>query len=235
MNIKLRVVNEGEHKGKVVLHTSGYGSSLLADGQTVPSTINGWFNPAQVEFREFTDEPVRREEVVREVRVEIPVEKALTEEENNALHVGLSLLDSARALKRISNARRELRLAIEDGQQARRDAATDAEIMLEAAGLGDVLDVLKELATEMGLNDDDDEVSGAAECPDCGEEEFLNPESGICFGCEANEADDEAEVLCRECEDLTSACDLINGLCDDCYDESLDDEDEEDEEDEEEE
>lgn len=219
MNVKLRVVNDGEHKGKVVLHTSGYGSSLLADGQQVPSTINGWFNASQVEFREFTDEPVRREEVVREVVREVPVETPLSEEESDALQLGLSVLATARAVKRLNDARREMELAVEDTRYLRGNVTENLETMLQAAGLGEVL---KELANEMGLYDDEDEEPAGTECPECGEEAFLDPDTGLCVDCE--EESDESE--CRECACMYLTADLQDGLCDECHDELGDDEEE---------
>jgi len=80
----------------------------------------------------------------------------------------------------------------------------------------------------MSNDDNDNEGASDVPCPECGEEEFLNPETGLCFDCEqaleADEGDDDDDgEVCIECGDTSrgSSSDAGNeigddGLCPEC-------------------
>lgn len=90
----------------------------------------------------------------------------------------------------------------------------------------------------MAYDDENEELDGLPHCTECGAEEFLNPETGLCLDCqlelEEDEGDDDGdEEICIECGDTSrgSSSDAGNeigddGLCPECREAlGLDDED----------
>jgi predicted amidophosphoribosyltransferase len=70
---------------------------------------------------------------------------------------------------------------------------------------------------------DDDDFGIEVLCPECGEESYLNPESGLCYDCDQSVGEDEEEGdeglcpvcggeldeddSCPECEEGKTDCD----------------------------
>jgi predicted RNA-binding Zn-ribbon protein involved in translation (DUF1610 family) len=198
---------------------------LLAEGQLAPQNTQAFYGPHEVEIREFTDEPVSVVETTREVQVE----KQLTTEEQDALRMGMAILTVARAQKNINDAYRALAKAQEEGLRAIGNSSEALSAMLNNAGMPDLISEMKE---NMGIYDEDEPAAGT-ECPNCGEQEYLNPETGLCYDCnegeDEEEDDEDEEQECVACGDLFAPIDLnVNGVCEDCVeDEEGSDEEEE--------
>jgi hypothetical protein len=63
-------------------------------------------------------------------------------------------------------------------------------------------------------------------CPECGEPDFLSPETGVCFDCEQelglDEEEGDEDPCCLKCGDRFDSIDLdVHGYCEDCSEEDV--------------
>lgn len=68
------------------------------------------------------------------------------------------------------------------------------------------------------MTDDEDFEEGLPHCTECGAEEFLNPETGLCLDCQLEleeEEGDEDGIEERECPECGEPLGF-DGTCDNC-------------------
>lgn len=69
----------------------------------------------------------------------------------------------------------------------------------------------------MAYEEDDDYAGPEVTCPECGEAEFLNPDSGLCIDCDLTLDEDGDQEECTECGDKRDVTDMNDdGICEEC-------------------